>query len=155
MKKLIFIGLTAALAACQSGPSNRSGQLPLRPDADAQSIQIKASPEVVRSTLVKSATARGTIIQQNQPNMVVMENYVHGRNPVLDQEFGLSDSGERAYRIRLRFSGNQCNTNVVQDLALVNNIYTPQEQAFKLPGNPGSMQSLQRLKANAEATSPC
>lgn len=153
MKKLIFIGLTAALAACQSGP--RSGQPALRADADSQTIQIQASPEVVRTTLVNSANSRGTIIQQNEPNMVVMESYVRGADPVLDQEFGPSDSGERAYRIRVRFSGSQCRTNVVQDMALINNIYTPQEQSFKLPGNPGSMQSLQRLKANAEASSGC
>lgn len=155
MKKLVFIALTATLAACQSGPSNRSGQPALRADKDAQTIQIKASPEVVRTTVVDSATARGTIVQQNEPNMVVMENYVRDANPVLDREFGPSDSGERAYRIRLRFSGSQCNTTVVQDLALINNIYTSQEQAFRLPGNAGSLQSLQRLKANAESAANC
>ncbi len=155
MKKLFFLGLTAALAACQAGPSNRTGQPVLRADADSQTIQIKASPEAVRNTLVSSASARGTIVQQNEPNMVVMESYVRKGDPVLDNEFGPSDAGERAYRIRVRFSGTQCTTNVVQDLALVNNIYTSQEQSFRLPGNPGSMQSLQRLKANAEATSSC
>ncbi|GHB32434.1 hypothetical protein GCM10007094_21590 [Pseudovibrio japonicus] len=155
MKKLIFIGLTAALAACQSGPSFRSGQPAIRADADSQTIQINASPEVVRTTLVNSASARGTIVQQNEPNMIVMESYERGDNPVLDNEFGPSDAGERAYRIRVRFSGSQCSTNVVQDLALVNNIYTPQERSFRLPGNPGSMQSLQRLKTNAEAAARC
>ena len=155
MKKLLFLGLTVALAACQAGPSNHTGQPTLRADADAQTIQIKASPEIVRNTLVNSASERGTIVQQNEPNMVVMESYVRGENPVLDNEFGLSDIGERAYRIRVRFAGTRCNTNVVQDLALINNIYTTQEQSFRLPGNPGSMQSLQRLKANAEATSGC
>ncbi|EEA96012.1 hypothetical protein [Pseudovibrio sp. JE062] len=155
MKKLIFIGLTAALAACQSGPSTRSGQPSIRADADSQTIQINASPEVVRTTLVNSASAKGTIVQQNEPNMVVMESYVRGDNAVLDNEFGPSDSGERAYRIRVRFSGTQCSTNVVQDLALVNNIYTSQEQSFQLPGNPGSLQSLQRLKSNAENSSGC
>lgn len=68
--------------------------------------------------------------------MIVMESYERGDNPVLDNEFGPSDAGERAYRIRVRFSGSQCSTNVVQDLALVNNIYTPQERSFRLPGIP-------------------
>ncbi len=155
MKKLIFIGLTAALAACQSGPSYRGGQPAIRADADSQTIQINASPEVVRTTLVNSASARGTIVQQNEPNMVVMESYLRDNNPVFDNEFGPSDVGERAYRIRIRFSGSQCSTNVVQDIALVNNIYTPQERAFQVPANPNSMQNLQRLKSNAEASTAC
>ncbi|WP_063289699.1 MULTISPECIES: hypothetical protein [unclassified Pseudovibrio] len=155
MKKLIFIGLTAALAACQSGPSNRSGQPTIRADADSQTIQINASPETVRKTLVDSASARGTIVQQNEPNMVVMESYLRGDSPVFDNEFGPSDAGERAYRIRVRFSGAQCSTNVVQDIALVNNIYTPEERAFQVPANSASMQNLQRLKSNAENSSGC
>jgi hypothetical protein len=155
MKKLIFIGLTAALAACQSGPSNRSGQPAIRADADSQTIQINASPETVRNTLVDSASARGTIVQQNEPNMVVMESYLRGENAVFDNEFGPSDAGERAYRIRVRFSGSQCSTNVVQDIALVNNIYTPEERAFQVPSNSASMQNLQRLKANAESSAGC
>ncbi|KZL21333.1 hypothetical protein PsAD2_00624 [Pseudovibrio axinellae] len=155
MKKLIFIGLTATLAACQSGPSPRGGLPTIRAASNAQTVQIKASPEVVRNTLVSSANAKGTIVQQNELNMVVMESYVRGRDPVLDSEFGPSDSGERAYRIRVRFSGSQCHTTAVQDVALINNIYTPDERSFSLPGNPGLTRSLQSMKANAEASSGC
>ncbi|MTI19288.1 hypothetical protein E1162_18760 [Rhodobacteraceae bacterium RKSG542] len=148
---LALIG--ASVAACS--PSSRPGQPILRAEPGSQQIAIKASPEQVRQTLVSSAASRGSFVIQDDPNMVIIENAMRKANPVLDQEFGESSVGERVIRVRVRFSGDRCNTRVVQDLALINNSRTPAEQSFQLPGDANTMQSLQGLKSNAESTSGC
>jgi hypothetical protein len=109
----------------------------------------------VHSALVASAKERGTIVIQDQPNMVVMERQLTGENPALDKQFGPSDNGSRVIRIRVRFTGSQCETLVVQDLAVINNVRTALEQSFVLPGNPNTMQSLRGLKTRAEQNSSC
>lgn len=87
--------------------------------------------------------------------MVILERPMAGENPALDSEFGPSDNGDRVIRIRVRFTGNQCQTLAVQDLAVINNVRTALEQSFVLPGNPNTMQSLQGLKSRAEQSSSC
>lgn len=159
MRRLLFISFSAlALAACQSGSSQRT-QLPEQPQlsvpAGAQSVNIAADPMTVRSALVSSAQERGTIVIQDQPNMVVMERAMTGENPALDNQFGPSDNGQRVIRIRVRFTGTPCQTLAVQDLAVINNSRTALEQSFVLPGNPNTMQSLQGLKSRAEQNSSC
>ncbi|MEP3045976.1 MAG: hypothetical protein ABJL55_07840 [Roseibium sp.] len=118
-------------------------------------MKIAASPAAVRSALVSSATERGTVVIQDQPNMIVMERQMTGENPALDQQFGPSDNGMRVIRIRVRFTGSACETLAVQDLAVINNVRTGLEQSFVLPGNPNTLQSLQGLKTRAEQTSSC
>jgi hypothetical protein len=159
MRRLFFISLCAlALGACQSGPSNRSS-LPEQPQLDvpagAQSVNIAAGPEAVRAALVSSAQERGTVVIQDEPNMVVLERPMTGENPTLDAEFGPSDNGQRVIRIRVRFTGTPCRTLAVQDLAVINNVRTALEQSFVLPGNPNTLQSLQGLKSRAEQNSTC
>lgn len=159
MRRLLFISLSAlTLAACQSGSSQRT-PLPEQPQltvpAGAQSVNIAADPMTVRSALVSSAQERGTIVIQDQPNMVVMERPMSGENPALDSQFGPSDNGQRVIRIRVRFTGTPCQTLAVQDLAVINNSRTALEQSFVLPGNPNTMQSLQGLKSRAEQNSSC
>jgi len=159
MRRLILLSLSAiALAACQSESSRRSPQ-PDQPQlsvpAGAQSVNIAADPTAVRSALVSSAQERGTVVIQDQPNMVVMERAMTGENPALDSQFGPSDNGQRVIRIRVRFTGTPCQTLAVQDLAVINNVRTALEQSFVLPGNPNTMQSLQGLKSRAEQTSSC
>jgi len=159
MRRLHFICLCAiALAGCQSGPSQRSA-LPDQPQlsvpSGAQSVNIAADPTAVRSALVSSAQERGTVVIQNQPNMVVMERAMTGENPALDSQFGPSDNGQRVIRIRVRFTGTPCQTLAVQDLAVINNVRTALEQSYVLPGNPNTMQSLQGLKSRAEQSSAC
>ncbi|MEP4771091.1 MAG: hypothetical protein ABJY83_24540 [Roseibium sp.] len=158
MRQLILaIACSFVLAACQSGSSGRSSpdqpQLTI-PDG-AQSVKIAAAPPAVRSALVASATERGTIVIQDQPNMIVMERQMTGENPALDQQFGPSDNGMRVIRIRVRFTGSACETLAVQDLAVINNVRTGLEQSFVLPGNPNTLQSLQGLKSRAEQSSSC
>ncbi|WP_208997073.1 hypothetical protein [Roseibium denhamense] len=109
----------------------------------------------VRSALVASATERGTVVIQEEPNMVVMERQLSGENPALDQQFGPSDNGIRVIRIRVRFTGSACQTLAVQDLAVINNARTALEQSYVLPGNPNTLQSLQGLKSRAEQNSSC
>ncbi|CTQ52225.1 hypothetical protein LP7551_00742 [Roseibium album] len=159
MRHFVFISFCAiTLAACQSGSSNRSS-LPEQPQLDvpvgAQSVNIASSPVAVRSALVSSAQERGTVVLQDQPNMVVLERPMAGENPALDQEFGPSDNGQRVIRIRVRFTGTPCQTLAVQDLAVINNVRTALEQSFVLPGNPNTLQSLQGLKSRAEQNSSC
>ncbi|MBG6157166.1 hypothetical protein [Roseibium album] len=155
---VIFSICALTLAACQSG-SNRSASLGDQPRLDvpagAQSVNIAADPVTVRSALVSSAKERGTVVLQDQPNMIVLERPMAGENPALDSEFGPSDNGDRVIRIRVRFTGNQCQTLAVQDLAVINNVRTALEQSFVLPGNPNTMQSLQGLKSRAEQSSSC
>ncbi len=159
MRHIFLISLcTLALAACQSGSSNRSSapdQPRLEVPAGAQSVNIAASPEAVRSALVTSAQQQGTVVLQDQPYMVVLERPMDGANPALDSEFGPSDNGQRVIRIRVRFTGTPCQTLAVQDLAVINNVRTALEQSFVLPGNPNTMQSLQGLKSRAEQGSSC
>ncbi|MHA7777787.1 hypothetical protein [Roseibium sp. M-1] len=159
MRRILATGLCAlALAACQSGSPQQSS-LPEQPKLDvpvgAQSVNIAADPVTVRSALVSSAQERGTVVLQDQPNMVVLERPMTGENPALDSQFGPSDNGQRVIRIRVRFSGSQCQTLAVQDLAVINNVRTALEQSFVLPGNPNTMQSLQGLKSRAEKSSTC
>lgn len=159
MRRLLLISLSAlSLAACQSGPSQRSS-LPEQPQlevpANAQTVNIAASPEMVRTALVSSAQERGTVVIQDQPNMVVMERAMSGENPALDAEFGPSDNGQRVIRIRVRFTGTPCRTLAVQDLAVINNVRTALEQSFVMPGDPNTLQSLRGLKSRAEQNSPC
>lgn len=159
MRRIVLSAFCAlALAACQSGSSLR----PTQPDqprldvpAGAQSVNIAADPASVRSALVSSAQERGTVVLQDQPNMVVLERPMTGANPALDSEFGPSDNGQRVIRIRVRFTGTPCQTLAVQDLAVINNVRTALEQSFVLPGNPNTMQSLQGLKSRAEQGSSC
>lgn len=154
----IAAGALFALAACQSNSSQRTS-LPDQPVLDvpagAQSVRIAAAPPSVRSALVASAQERGTAVVQDEPNMVVMERTMTGENPALDAEFGPSDNGDRVIRIRVRFTGSNCDTLAVQDLAVINNARTALEQSFVLPGNPNTMQSLQGLKSRAEQSSSC
>lgn len=159
MRHLLILGFCAlTLAACQSG-ANQSASLGDQPrlsvPAGAQSVNIAADPTTVRTALVSSAQERGTTVLQDQPNMVVLERPMAGENPALDSEFGPSDNGDRVIRIRVRFTGNQCQTLAVQDLAVINNVRTALEQSFVLPGNPSTMQSLQGLKSRAEQNSSC
>ncbi|MBO6932779.1 MAG: hypothetical protein JJ856_24640 [Roseibium sp.] len=159
MRQLVFISVCSLfLAACQSGSSQRS-PLPDQPQLDvpagAQSVNIAADPMTVRNALVSSAQERGTVVLQDQPNMVVLERPMSGENPALDQEFGPSDNGQRVIRIRVRFTGTPCQTLAVQDLAVINNVRTALEQSFVLPGNPNTLQSLQGLKSRAEQNSSC
>ncbi|MDD7910455.1 MULTISPECIES: hypothetical protein [Pseudovibrio] len=155
MRIVALVALTLALAACQSGAPRGSNQPILRAEPGTQSVAVKASPEQVRQTLKTSAAQKGTLVVQDDPNMVIIENVMRQANPVLDQEFGPSDNGDRVIRVRVRFSGSQCNTLVVQDVALLNNAHTGLEQSYKLPGDNNTMQSLIGLKQNAEATSQC
>ncbi|WP_310619216.1 hypothetical protein [Flexibacterium corallicola] len=153
MRRLIAIGLALVAAGCQ--PSTRSSFSVIRPQAGSQTIEVRASPEKVRETLVSSATKRGSYIIQDDPNMVIIENAMRKANPVLDEEFGPSEVGERVIRVRVRFSGTRCDTTVVQDLALINDSRTPGERSFRLPGDSNTLRSLQRLKANSEKGSGC
>ncbi|PVB59957.1 hypothetical protein [Labrenzia sp. 011] len=159
MRHILMISLCAlSLAACQGG-SGRRASLPDQPRLDvpagAQSINIAAAPTDVRAALVSSAQERGTVVLQDQANMVVLERPMLGANPALDSEFGPSDNGQRVIRIRVRFTGSPCQTLAVQDLAVVNNVRTALEQSFVLPGNQNTMQSLQGLKSRAEQSSSC
>jgi|GEM_PF-1417488 len=159
MQRILLTGLCALLlAACQSGTSQRTS-LPEQPRLDvppgAQSVNIAADPMTVRTALVSSAQERGTVVLQDQPNMVVLERPMTGDNAALDSEFGPSDNGQRVIRIRVRFTGTPCQTLAVQDLAVINNVRTALEQSFVLPGNPNTMQSLQGLKSRAERNSSC
>ncbi len=146
------------LAACQSGTTQRSS-LPDQPQltvpAGAQSVKIAAAPTAVHSALVSSAQERGTIVLQDEPNMVLLERPLNTPNPTLDSEFGPSDNGQRVIRIRVRFTGTPCQTLAVQDLAIVNNVRTALEQSYVLPGDPNTMKSLQGLKSRAEQNSSC
>lgn len=159
MRHIITAGLCAlTLAACQSGSTQKASlgdQPKLTVPEGAQSVRVAADPMSVRSALVASAQERGTIVIQDQPNMVVMERQMTGENPALDQQFGPSDNGTRVIRIRVRFTGSPCETLVVQDLAVINNVRTALEQSFVLPGNPNTMQSLKGLKSRAEQNSSC
>ncbi|MGS4885671.1 hypothetical protein [Roseibium sp. MB-4] len=159
MRHLILAGLCAlTLAACQSSNTEQASlgnQPQLTVPQGAQSVKVAADPMTVRSALVSSAQERGTIVIQDEPNMVVMERQLTGENPALDSQFGPSDNGNRVIRIRLRFTGTPCETLVVQDLAVINNVRTALEQSFVLPGNPNTMQSLQGLKSRAEQSSSC
>ncbi|QFT31315.1 hypothetical protein K1718_11295 [Roseibium porphyridii] len=159
MRHLLLASLCAlSLAACQSGSSQRAS-LPDQPQlsvpAGAQSVTIAADPPTVRNALVSSAQQRGTVVLQDQPNMVVLERPMTSPNPALDSEFGPSDNGQRVIRIRVRFTGTPCQTLAVQDLAVINNVRTALEQSFVLPGDPNTMQSLQGLKSRAEQNSSC
>ena len=158
MQKLLAIALLLTVAACQSSSPKRSAG-PAQPTLDvpsgAQSVTIAASPTAVRAALVSSATEKGTPVVQEQPNMVVMERTMSGANPALDAEFGPSDNGNRVIRIRVRFTGSECRTLAVQDLAVINNVRTALEQSFVLPGNPNTMESLRGLKSRAERGSSC
>jgi hypothetical protein len=159
MRHLILAGLCAlTLAACQSSNTQQASlgnQPQLTVPQGAQSVKVAADPMTVRSALVSSAQERGTIVIQDEPNMVVMERQLTGENPALDSQFGPSDNGNRVIRIRLRFTGTPCETLVVQDLAVINNVRTALEQSFVLPGNPNTLQSLQGLKSRAEQNSAC
>ncbi|MFN3132917.1 hypothetical protein [Roseibium sp.] len=159
MRHLILAGLCAlTLAACQSSNTQQASlgnQPQLTVPQGAQSVKVAADPMTVRSALVSSAQERGTIVIQDEPNMVVMERQLTGENPALDSQFGPSDNGNRVIRIRLRFTGTPCETLVVQDLAVINNVRTALEQSFVLPGNPNTMQSLQGLKSRAEQSGSC
>ena len=158
MRHLLLTALCAfTLTACQSTPqqTTRPDQPKLSIPAGAQSVKIAAAPSTVRTALVSSARERGTVVIQDQPNMVVMERTLTGDNPALDQEFGPSDNGKRVIRIRVRFTGSACETLAVQDLAVLNNARTALEQSFVMPGNPNTMKSLRGLKSRAESTSSC
>ena len=158
MRPFVFVSLCAlSLAACQSGSqrSTAPNQPQLSVPAGAQSVNIAADPATVRAALVSSAQERGTVVLQDETNMVVLERPMTGENPALDSEFGPSDNGQRVIRIRVRFTGAPCQTLAVQDLAVINNVRTALEQSFVLPGNPNTMQSLQGLKSRAEQSSSC
>lgn len=159
MRHLILAGLCAlTLAACQSGSTQKASlgdQPQLSVPEGGQSVRVAADPVTVRTALVSSAKERGTIVIQDQPNMVVMERQLTGENSALDKQFGPSDNGNRVIRIRVRFTGSSCETLAVQDLAVINNVRTALEQSFVLPGNPNTMQSLQGLKSRAEKNSSC
>jgi len=159
MRHIITAGLCAlTLAACQSGSTQKASlgdQPKLTVPEGAQSVRVAADLMAVRSALVASANERGTIVIQDQPNMVVMERQMTGENPALDTQFGPSDNGTRVIRIRVRFTGTPCDTLVVQDLAVINNVRTALEQSFVLPGNPNTMESLTGLKSRAEQNSSC
>lgn len=157
---LVLLAATA-VASCQS--QRRGPVAPLEPQqavltvpAGAQSISVRADPETIRRTIIANATERGTPIAQNQPNMVVLERTVTEPNPALDSEFGPSDNGPRRFRIRVRFQGTDCDTLVVQDVAVINNAGTALEQVFTLTQpqyNPRD--SLVGLKSKAEAGGRC
>lgn len=155
MKKTIALALLCGLAACQTAP--RPSAPPAAPNATAgsQSVSIAASPQAVHDTLVASAQEKGTPVIQDETNMVVMERRMTEANPALDKEFGPSDNGDRVIRIRVRFTGTECRTEAVQDLAIINNVRTALEQSFVLPGNANTMESLRGLKSRAEQGSPC
>ncbi|GAA0773351.1 hypothetical protein E1180_10670 [Roseibium denhamense] len=158
MRMIVLASLALVLAACQSSGPRQSSLAPqpqLTVPQGAQSIRIAADPMTVRSALVASATERGTVVIQEEPNMVVMERQLSGENPALDQQFGPSDNGIRVIRIRVRFTGSACQTLAVQDLAVINNARTALEQSYVLPGNPNTLQSLQGLKSRAEQNSSC
>lgn len=159
-QSLTVVALAATLAACQSSrPMPTAPALPAQPalsvPAGAQSLTITASPEQVRAALVESAQQRGTPVVQQDANMVVIERKMTDANPALDAEFGPSDNGDRVIRVRVRFTGEPCNTLAVQDLAVINNARTALEQSFVLPGNANTMDSLKGLKTRAEQTSGC
>lgn len=158
MRWLPIVVLSVGLAACQSSKQTQTSapeQPSLSVPEGAQTVTIAANPETVRRTLVTSAAERGTNVVQDQPNMVVMERKLTDPNPALDAEFGPSDNGDRVIRIRVRFTGQNCSTLAVQDLAVINNARTALEQSFTLPGNPNTLQSLQGMKAKAEAGASC
>lgn len=157
MHKLLTIALLVTLTACQSPTRTRisSDQPRLTIPNGAQTVTIAASPEIVRGALIASATKKGTAVVQDSANMVVMERVMLGNNAAIDQQFGPSDNGVRVIRIRVRFTGSDCATTAVQDLAVINNVRTAMEQSFVMPGNSNTMQSLQGLKASAEKTSKC
>jgi hypothetical protein len=149
-----------ALAACDTGRRTSRPTTPNAPvltvPAGAQSLRVRAQPETVRQTIVANAVERGTAIAQNQPNMVVLERTVTQANPALDSEFGPSDNGPRKFRIRVRFQGANCDTLVVQDVAVVNNAGTALEQVFTLTQPQyNNRESLVGLKTKAEAASTC
>lgn len=155
--KLSVLALLAGLAACQSSPKKVSApeQPVLDIPANGQTVTVAASPAAVRTALVSSAAEKGTPVIQDETNMVVMERTLTGENPALDAEFGPSDNGNRVIRIRVRFTGTECRTVAVQDLAVINNVRTALEQSFVLPGNPNTLQSLQGMKTRAEQDSTC
>lgn len=157
MKNLFVVAVLTALTACQSKSPPQSGpvQPTLSVPAGAQSVTISADPSAVRNALVTSAAEKGTNVIQNEANMVVMERLMTGDNPALDTEFGPSDNGKRVIRIRVRFTGSNCRTLAVQDLAVINNVRTALEQSFVLPGNPNTLQSLEGMKSRAESSSGC
>lgn len=157
MKNIFVVAVLTALTACQS--SAPQPEVPVQPSlsvpAGAQSVTIAADPSAVRNALVTSAAEKGTNVIQDQANMVVMERLMTGDNPALDAEFGPSDNGKRVIRIRVRFTGTNCKTLAVQDLAVINNVRTGLEQSFVLPGNPNTLQSLEGMKSRAENLSSC
>lgn len=156
MNKLFVVAVLTALTACQSSPRQSGPVQPtLSVPAGAQSVTIAADPPAVRNALVTSAAAKGTNVIQDEANMVVMERLMTGDNPALDTEFGPSDNGLRVIRIRVRFTGSNCRTLAVQDLAVINNVRTALEQSFVLPGNPNTLQSLEGMKSRAESLSGC
>ncbi len=158
MRNILALALiSTALAACGGGGTNKTSpaeqktaQPKLSVPKGAQSVNIATDPATVRATLVSSAAQRGTIVVQNQPNMVVMERAIREANPALDAEFGPSDNGDRIIRVRVRFQGSGCQTFAVQDLAIINNARTALAQSYALPGNPNTMESLVGLKTKAE-----
>ncbi|MEP3278119.1 MAG: hypothetical protein ABJN26_21765 [Stappiaceae bacterium] len=149
---LIAAALALSLAACQTASRPSGVSTPSLPvTAGAQQVNIRASTQVVRDTLIQTAQQRGTRVAVDQPNMVILERSLPSPNPVLDAEYGPSVVGDRIIRVRVRFEGQGCNTRAVQDLALVNNAGSSKEQSFQRPGDSNTMQSLQGLKQNAEA----
>lgn len=160
LRLMVLLAAALALAACQSG---RRAAGPVTPQpavltvpAGAQSITVRANPEVVRQTIVANATQRGTPIAQNQPNMVVLERTVSDPIPALDNEFGPSNNGVRKFRIRVRFQGEACKTLVVQDVFVINNAGTALEQVFSLTQPQyNNRDSLVGLKAKAESAATC
>lgn len=155
MRRILFAAVAAiAVAGCQSSGSRAPvGPRPvaLTVPPGGQSVTINSDPQTVRASLVSSASERGTKVVQNDANMVVMERTMNGPNAALDQEFGPSDNGDRVIRVRVRFQGAGCQTQAVQDLAIINNARTALEQSYALPGNPNTMESLQGLKQKAES----
>ncbi|WP_040617112.1 hypothetical protein [Roseibium sp. TrichSKD4] len=158
LKRYASVVLALLLAACQSSTkptTPETTQPTLTVPQGAQSVNIAADPQTVRTALVTSANERGTKVVQNSANMVVMERVMAGDNPALDQEFGPSNNGNRVIRIRVRFTGAACNTFAVQELAVINNASTALEQSFVLPGNANTQDSLNGLKSRAEQSSSC
>lgn len=165
-KKLVLLllagTLSATLAGCQtdgnymglgSAPSTAQPAMPTTPGS--QTVTIAASPKTVHDVLIASAKQHGTLIVQDNPNMIVMERLMSGNDPAVNKEFGPSDHGARVVRIRIRLMGSGCQTTAVQDLALVNNANTTNEQSFAMPGNDNTMQSLRGLQENAERHATC